>query len=160
MLNRLTRKWSLSDNQEHNEEELYEHYRLQADPGQEPLRVDKFLMSRIPNTSRTKLQAVAANGGIKVNEKAVKPNFKVKPGDEISVVLPYPVREIELIPEDIPIDILYEDDDLIVLNKQAGIVVHPGYGNYTGTLVNALVFHFGQLPDQGRHEEPRPGFGA
>ncbi|MEM7162572.1 MAG: RluA family pseudouridine synthase [Bacteroidota bacterium] len=147
----------MSDKQDHSEEELFEHYRLKADPGQEPLRIDKFLMDRIPNTSRTKLQAVAYNGGIKVNEKSVKPNFKIKPGDEISVVLPYPIREIELIPEDIPLEILYEDEDVIVLNKQAGIVVHPGYGNYTGTLVNALVYHFGQLPDKGDHEDPRPG---
>ncbi len=147
----------MSDKQEHNEEELFEHYKLKADPGQEPLRIDKFLMDRIPNTSRTKLQAVAYNGGIKVNNKAVKPNFKIKPGDDISIVLPYPVREIELIPEDIPIEILYEDNDLIVLNKQAGIVVHPGYGNYTGTLVNALVYHFGQLPDKGDFDSPRPG---
>ncbi|NND76961.1 MAG: RluA family pseudouridine synthase [Flavobacteriales bacterium] len=147
----------MSDDIEHTEEELFEHYRLKVDPGQEPLRIDKFLMARLPNTSRTKLQTAANNGSIKVNEKSVKPNFKIKPGDDISIVLPYPVREIELIPENIPLEILYEDDDLVVLNKEAGIVVHPGYGNYTGTLVNALVYHFGQLPDKGDHTDPRPG---
>lgn len=138
------------------EEELFEHYRIKTDPGQEPLRIDKFLMDRIPNTSRTKLQSAARNGNIKVNDKPVKPNFKIKAGDEISIVLPYPVREIELIPQDIPIDILYEDEDVVVLNKQAGIVVHPGYGNYSGTLVNALIHHFGELPSANK-EEPRPG---
>ena len=130
---------------ENPEEELYEHYRLKADPGQELLRIDKFLVDRIPNTSRTKLQLAATNGNIRVNDATVKPNYRVKPGDDISIVLPYPQREIELIPEDIPIDILYEDDTLIILNKQADMVVHPGYGNYTGTLVNALIFHFQQL---------------
>ena len=131
---------------EEESEELFEHHNVTADLGQEPLRIDKFLMDRIPKTSRSKLQIAAKNGSILVNKEAVKANYKVKPLDEISIVLPYPIRNIELIPEDIPLDIIYEDDELIVLNKQAGLVVHPGYGNYTGTLVNALVYHFDNLP--------------
>ena len=125
--------------EEHDQEELFEHHKVIADPGQEVLRVDKFLMDRLPNTSRNKIQVAAKSGNIHANGKAVKQNYKVKPGDTISVVLPYPVREIELIPEDIPIDIHYEDDTLMVVNKPPQMVVHPGYGNYSGTLVNALI---------------------
>lgn len=143
--------------EEDEEQELFEHYRLAADPGQEPLRIDKFLMDRIPNTSRTKLQLAAGNGNIRVNDAPVKANYKVKPGDDISIVLPYPQREIELIPQDIPLDILYEDDHIVVLNKAADMVVHPGYGNYSGTLVNALVYHFGQLPEAKGGMPHRPG---
>lgn len=139
------------------QEELFEHYNIVADPGQEPLRIDKFLIDRIPNTSRNKLQAAARNGNILVNQNVVKPNYKVKPDDEISIVLPYPVREIELIPENIPLDIVYEDDDLVVLNKTAGMVVHPGYGNYSGTLVNALIYHFDNLPQKKNDFDGRPG---
>ncbi len=138
-----------------DEQELFEHYKFIADKGQELLRIDKFLMDRIPNTSRNKIQQAASIGTILVNQKAVKSNYKVKPKDEISIVLPYPPRVIELIPQDIPLDILYEDKDLIVLNKQSEMVVHPGYGNYTGTLVNALVYHFQNLPDGAM--ENRPG---
>lgn len=138
-----------------DEQELFEHYKFIADKGQELLRIDKFLMDRIPNTSRNKIQQAASSGTILVNQKAVKSNYKVKPKDEISIVLPYPPRVIELIPQDIPLDILYEDKDLIVLNKQSEMVVHPGYGNYTGTLVNALVYHFQNLPDGAM--ENRPG---
>jgi len=140
-----------------NEEELFEHYRLNADPGQEPLRIDKFLMDRIPNTSRTKLQDAATEGNIRVNGQKVKANYKVKPSDEISIVLPYPKREIELIPEDIPLDILYEDDHIVVVNKSADMVVHPGYGNYSGTLVNALIHHFDNLPEAKDGIPGRPG---
>lgn len=139
------------------QEELYEHYNIVADPGQEPLRIDKFLMDRVPNTSRNKLQAAARNGNILVNGNAVKPNYKVKPADEVSIVLPHPVREIELIPENIPLEIVYEDDDLVVINKPAGMVVHPGYGNYTGTLVNALIYHFENLPQRKDDFDGRPG---
>lgn len=138
-------------------EELFEHHNIVVDSGQEPLRIDKFLMDRIPKTSRNKLQIAAKSGTILVNKEAVKSNYKVRPADEISIVLPYPVRNIELIPEDIPLDIIYEDDDLIVLNKQAGIVVHPGFGNYTGTLVNALVYHFDNLPSLPNNYFGRPG---
>lgn len=137
-------------------EELYEHHSFIADQGQEPLRIDKFLMDRVPNTSRNRLQIAAKNGNILVNKKPVKSSYKVRPNDVISIVLPYPVREVELIPEDIPLDILYEDDEVLVINKQAGLVVHPGYGNYSGTLVNALVYHFEQLPPS-KDYAGRPG---
>lgn len=137
-------------------EELYEHHSFTADQGQEPLRIDKFLMDRVPNTSRNRLQIAAKNGNILVNKKPVKSSYKVRPNDVISIVLPYPVREIELIPEDIPLDVLYEDDEVLVINKQAGLVVHPGYGNYSGTLVNALVYHFEQLPPS-KDYAGRPG---
>jgi len=144
----------IEDENLNEEQELFEHYKFIADNGQELLRVDKFLMDRIPNTSRNKIQVAAVAGNILVNKKTVKSNYKVKPKDEISIVLPYPPRVIELIPEDIPLNILYEDDDVLVLNKEAGIVVHPGYGNYTGTLVNALVYHFDNLPDNNMNNRP------
>ncbi|MEJ6736988.1 MAG: RluA family pseudouridine synthase [Flavobacteriales bacterium] len=126
---------------------LYEHYSFIADPGQELLRIDKFLMDRIPNTTRNKLQTALLDGHISVNKKSVKSNYRVKPLDDIKVELPYPPTEIELIPEDIPLDIVYEDDDVIVLNKQSEMVVHPGYGNFTGTLVNGLIHHIENLPN-------------
>lgn len=140
-----------------DEEELFEHFRFKADPGQEVVRIDKFLMDRMPNTSRNKIQVAAKNGNILVNDRQVKQNYRIKPGDEVSLVLPYPVREIELIPQDIPLNIVYEDDSLIVLNKSANMVVHPGYGNYTGTLVNALVYHFDHLPQRIHDYFGRPG---
>jgi 23S rRNA pseudouridine1911/1915/1917 synthase len=142
---------------ENEEEELYEHYKFKADPGQEILRIDKFLLDRLPNTSRNKIQIAAKNGSVRVGGQIVKQNYKVKPGDEISLVLPYPVREIELIPQDIPLEIVYEDDDLIVVNKPSDMVVHPGYGNYKGTLVNALVYHFDHLPHRRQDYFGRPG---
>lgn len=140
-----------------SEEEMFEHYRFEADPGQEVVRIDKFLMDRIPNTSRSKIQIAAKNGNILVDDVKVKQNYKIKPLDKISIVLPYPVRELELIPEDIPLDIVYEDDDLIVVNKQSDMVVHPGYGNYTGTLVNGLVYHIENLPSKKQDYFGRPG---
>jgi 23S rRNA pseudouridine1911/1915/1917 synthase len=145
------------ENSGEDEEELFEHYRFKADPGQEVLRIDKFLLDRLPGTSRNKIQVAARNGNILVGGKSVKPNYKIKPRDEVSVVLPYPVREIELIPQDIPLNIIYEDDALILVNKQANMVVHPGYGNYTGTLVNALVYHFDNLPHRIQDYFGRPG---
>ncbi len=123
------------------EKELFEHHRFTADPGQGPLRIDKFLMMHIENVSRNKIQQAAAAGCILVNEKPVKQNYKVRPGDVISIVLTEPPRDTEIIPEDIPVDIIYEDNDLMLLNKQAGMVVHPAYANFTGTLVNALTFY-------------------
>jgi 23S rRNA pseudouridine1911/1915/1917 synthase len=138
-------------------EELYEHHKFVVDKGQEMVRIDKFLMDKIANTSRNKIQIAAKNGNILVNKKEIKSNYKVKPSDEISVVFPYPVREIELIPQDIPLDIVYEDDHLIVINKPSNMVVHPGYGNYKGTLVNALVFHFDNLPMRNDEFYGRPG---
>jgi len=129
-------------------DELFEHHRLMTDPGQEPVRIDKFLMDRIPNTSRTRIQQIAKSNNLIVNGQPVKSNYKVRPNDDISVVLPYPIREIELIPENIPIDIVFEDDEIVIVNKPANMVVHPGYGNYTGTLLNALVYHFEKLPQR------------
>jgi 23S rRNA pseudouridine1911/1915/1917 synthase len=139
------------------EEELYEHYKFKADPGQEIIRIDKFLIDRVPNTSRNKIQCSAKNGNILVNGKAVKQNYKVKPGDEIAIVLPYPVREITLIAQNIPIEIAYEDEDLLVVNKPSNMVVHPGYGNYKDTLVNALVYHIDNLPKPPSDYFGRPG---
>lgn len=130
-----------------DDQELFEHYKFTTDKGQELLRIDKFLMDRIPNTTRNKLQNAITEGHILVNKKPVKANYKVKPLDQITVELSYPPQEIELIPENIPLNILYEDDQVIVINKTAGMVVHPGYGNYTGTLVNALIYHFENLPE-------------
>ena len=127
-------------------QDLYEHYRFEADPGQSQLRIDKFLTNRIENTSRTRIQAAASAGNILVNGDPVKPNYKVKPGDIIQIVLPQPPREVELEPEDLPLNIMYEDNDLLIVNKEPGMVVHPGHGNYTGTLINALMWHFRDLP--------------
>lgn len=138
-------------------EELFEHYKFTADPGQELLRIDKFLLDRLPNTSRNKIQIAAKNGNILVNTEKVKQNYKIKPLDEISIVLPYPVRELELISEDIPLKIAYEDDTLCVVNKDANMVVHPGHGNYTGTLVNGLIHHFDNLPTRSQDYFGRPG---
>jgi len=127
------------------QQELYEHHRFVVDGGQSLLRIDKYLSSRMEKTSRTRIQDAANAGNILVNNSAVKPNYKVKPGDVVQIVLPNPPREIELIAENIPINIVYEDDDLLVVNKEPGMVVHPAYGNYTGTLVNALMYHFRDL---------------
>lgn len=125
-------------------------------PGQSLMRLDKFLFERIENTSRTRIQNAANAGNILVNNKQVKPNYRVKPNDIVQVVLPNPPREIELIPENIPLNIIYEDDDVIVVNKDPGMVVHPAYGNYTGTLVNALMYHFRDIP-MFQSGELRPG---
>ena len=144
------------ENDDNEEEELFEHHHIIADVGQELLRIDKFLMDRIPNVSRNRLQKIAKDGNLLVNGKAVKSNYKVHPQDDISVVLPYPVRETKLVPEDIPIDIVYEDDDLVIVNKPADMVVHPGFGNYSGTLLNGLVYHFDNLPKRGDYYG-RPG---
>lgn len=127
-------------------DELFEHHRVIADEGQEPLRIDKFLMDRLPNVSRTRLQAMAKANNLLVNGQPIKSNYRVRPNDDISVVLPFPIRKIELVAENIPIEIVYEDDDLVVVNKPSNMVVHPGHGNYTGTLLNALVYHFDELP--------------
>jgi 23S rRNA pseudouridine1911/1915/1917 synthase len=139
-----------------DQQELFEHFRFKADPGQSLLRIDKFLSDRLENSSRTRIQNAANAGNILVNNNAVKPNYKIKPGDIVQVVLPTPPREIELIPENIPLNIVYEDDDVLVVNKQPGMVVHPAYGNYSGTLVNALMWHFKDLPLFNTGES-RPG---
>ena len=135
--------------------ETFEHYKFVANKGQSPLRVDKFLMNFIEYATRTKIQKAAREGNIKVNGNVVKSNYKVKAGDVVTVEYITPKTEFELIPEDIPLNILYEDDDFLIVNKDAGMVVHPGFGNYSGTLVNALAFHFKNLPNMG--EESRPG---
>jgi len=139
-----------------DQQEFFEHYRFKADPGQSLLRIDKFLSDRLENSSRTRIQNAANAGNILVNNNPVKPNYKIKPGDIVQVVLPTPPREIELIPENIHLNIVYEDDDVLVVNKEPGMVVHPAYGNYTGTLVNALMWHFRDLPLFNTGES-RPG---
>jgi 23S rRNA pseudouridine1911/1915/1917 synthase len=136
------------------EEELYEHHRFEASKGQSALRVDKFLMNLIENTTRNKIQQAAENGSILVNDVAVKSNYKVKAGDVVRLVLAHPTYEQLLTPENIPLDIVFEDDQLLVINKPAGMVVHPGHGNYSGTLVNALAYHFENLP---MNSSERPG---
>ena len=128
-------------------QELWEHYRFVAEKGQTLLRVDKFLVAHIDNTSRNRIQQAADAGCIIVNGKPVKSNYRVKPFDVVSLVMDRPRYELEIIPEDIPLDIVYEDDQLLVVNKPAGLVVHPGHGNYSGTLVNALAYHFRDNPD-------------
>lgn len=137
-----------------DQEELYEHYSFTATKGQEPLRVDKFLMNFIENATRNKIQQAAKAGNIYVNGKAVKQNYKVKGNDEVKVLFSHPPYERLLVGENIPIDIVYEDDDLLVVNKPAGMVVHPGHGNYSGTLINALIYHFENLP---KNSDDRPG---
>ena len=137
------------------DQELFEHYKFEADKGQEPLRVDKFLMNFIENATRSKIQQSAKDGYIHVNGVPVKSNYKVKSGDVVTVEYKNPPREYELIPQDIPINIMYEDEDILIVNKEAGMVVHPGFGNWEGTLVNALAFHFKNLPNMG--DENRPG---
>lgn len=153
----LDERDELFDEQDELEENgLFEHYKLQVDPGQSQVRVDKYLVNRIDNASRSRIQAAADAGNILVNGKSVKSNYKVKPGDEVAIVMDFPRRELQIIPENIPLDIVYEDDQLIVINKPAGLVVHPGHGNYTGTLVNALAWYYKDLP-LFKSSDPRPG---
>lgn len=143
------------ENEESQEIELYENYRFTVDRGQETMRLDKYLQMRIEGVSRNKIQAAAKASCILVNDKASKSNYKIKPLDVISVLLPTPPREIEIIPEDIPFKIVYEDDDVLVVDKQAGLVVHPGYANFTGTLLNALAFYYdGKKDKQGNPITP------
>ena len=139
---------------EPREDDLFEHHVFTAAKGQDPLRVDKFLMNFIENATRNKIQQAAKSGNIWVNGKRVKQNYKVKAGDEVKVLFEYPPYELLITPEDIPLDIVYEDDVLLVVNKPAGMVVHPGHGNYSGTLLNALVYHFDNLPV---NSSDRPG---
>ncbi len=136
------------------EDELYEHHKIVASKGQEPLRVDKFLMNFIENATRNKIQQAAKDGHVRVNDTAVKQNYKVKAGDVVKVMFEHPPHEFLLIPEDIPLDIVYEDEVLLVVNKPAGMVVHPGHGNYSGTLINALIHHVDNLPVNSNE---RPG---
>ncbi|APQ16455.1 RluA family pseudouridine synthase [Maribacter hydrothermalis] len=139
---------------ENEDGELFEHYRFVASKGQVPLRVDKFLMNFIENATRNKIQQSAKDGHVWVNDEIVKSNYKVKAGDEVKVLFEHPPHEFLLVPEDIPLDIVYEDDVLLIVNKPAGMVVHPGHGNYTGTLINALIYHTDNLP---ANSNERPG---
>ncbi len=146
----------MKDNEEQftTEDELYEHFKFIASEGQEPLRVDKFLMNFIENATRNKIQQAVKAGNVLVNEAVVKANYKVKAQDIVRVVLAHPPHENLLVPENIPLDIIFEDKEVIVVNKPAGMVVHPGHGNYSGTLVNALIYHFQNLP---KNSNERPG---
>lgn len=136
------------------EQELYEHFKFEVTKGQTPLRIDKYLMGLIQNATRNKLQIAAAEGNIFVNDATVKSNYKVKAFDVVRVMLTHPPYENHIIPEDIPLNIVYEDDVLLLINKEPGMVVHPGHGNYTGTLVHALAHHFDNLP---MNSSERPG---
>lgn len=143
--------------EENNEErdEMYEHFRFTVDPGTELLRMDRYLTNLMANTSRNRVQQAAKAGCILVNGKPEKSNYRVHPRDVISILLPHPPREIEINPENIPLDVVYEDDDVIVINKPAGLVVHPAFGNFNGTLVNALLWHFqGQKNADGEEVKP------
>ncbi len=136
------------------EQELHEHFAFDIDVGQEPLRIDKFLMNRIENATRNKIQKAAKEGSIRVNDIIVKSSYKVKKGDKIRILFTHPRYENLLTPENIDLDIKYEDDSLIVINKKSGMVVHPGHGNYSGTLINGLLHHFDNLPNNSSN---RPG---
>ena len=136
------------------EQELHEHFAFDIDVGQEPLRIDKFLMSRIENATRNKIQKAAKEGSIRVNDIIVKSSYKVKKGDKIRILFTHPPYENLLTPENIDLDIKYEDDSIIVINKKSGMVVHPGHGNYSGTLINGLLYHFDNLP---KNSSNRPG---
>jgi 23S rRNA pseudouridine1911/1915/1917 synthase len=136
------------------DDDLYEHYAFTVEKGQQALRIDKYLMNFIENATRNKIQAAAKNGNIYVNDIPVKSNYKVKPFDKIRVLFEHPPYEYLLTPEDLLLNIVYEDDDLLVVNKEAGMVVHPGHGNYSGTLINALIYHFDNLPNNSSN---RPG---
>lgn len=144
------------DDSEEKEDELYEHYRFVADKGQSPIRLDKFLMDRIQNSTRSRIQAAIEAGSVQLNDQPTKNSYKIKPSDVVRVLLSTPPRIDVVQPENIPLDIVYEDDELLVVNKAAGMVVHPAFANYTGTLVNALAYHFQNLPT-GRNGTGRPG---
>jgi 23S rRNA pseudouridine1911/1915/1917 synthase len=140
---------------EGEEQDLFEHFRLVVDKGQSLLRIDKFLMNRMENATRNRIQNAADSGCILVNDKAVKSSYKVKPLDVISIVLPHPPRDTEIYPENIPLNIVFEDEEIVIINKTAGMVVHPGFNNYTGTLVHALAYHFENLPNlNGNYARP------
>jgi len=138
------------------EDELFEHFRFSVDKGQDPIRIDKYLLGKIERISRNKIQTAADEEMILVNGKAVKSNYKVKPLDEIVIMLAEPKIIFETLPEDIPLNITYEDDDILIVNKPAGLVVHPGAGNYTGTLVNGLLYHFQNLPPSSEFSSQNP----
>ncbi|PLX05776.1 MAG: RNA pseudouridine synthase [Marinilabiliales bacterium] len=144
------------ENEDIEQSELFEHHRLVIEDGQKSIRLDKYLVSRLPQTSRNRIQNAADAGNVLVNQKPSKSSYKVKPGDVVSIVLSYPKTEHELVPEDIPLDIFYEDDQYVIVNKKAGMVVHPSLGHFEGTLVNALAYRFRDLP-MFKGKEVRPG---
>ncbi|AYQ32277.1 RluA family pseudouridine synthase [Runella sp. SP2] len=150
----------MSENQlppnEDEEEEYYEHHRIVADKGQTLMRIDHYLKHHLSGVTRTKLQNAIETESVKVNDKPVKSSYKVKPFDIITIAMPHPPRVTEILAENIPLSITYEDPEVLVLNKPAGMVVHPAYGNWNGTVVNALLYHFENLPT-GRNGEARPG---
>lgn len=127
-------------------DEMFEHFSITIDKGQSMMRIDKFLTGRIEGATRNRIQNAAEAGTILVNGKSVKSSYKIKPFDNVSIVMPYPISEVGIVPEDIPINIVYEDDDILIINKEAGMVVHPGFGNFSGTLVNAVTWHLKDLP--------------
>jgi len=147
---------NLQDDIDEPDDDLFEHHRIVADAGQTLLRIDKFLMDRLPNVTRTKIQNGIHDGFVKVNDKPIKPNYKVHPGDVITVSFPEPPRDTDVKPENIPLNIVFEDEHLLVVNKAAGMVVHPAFQNWTGTLVNALTYHFQNLPQMAGNDG-RPG---
>lgn len=146
----------LSINKENDTDKKYVHYQFTADKGQGLLRVDKFLVDRIEGVSRNKIQQAAEAGLILVNEESVKSNYKIKPFDKVALVMNTPRIELEIIPENIPLNIIYEDSELLVVNKPPGLVVHPGHANYTGTLVNALAYY---LKDEQNFDPSDPRLG-
>ena len=135
------------------EEELFEHFRLEVDPGQAPMRIDRYMSTHMEGTSRSRVQQALKEDYVRVGEQIVKANYVVRPGDVIRFVMPYRRRGLEIIPQQIPLDIVYEDDDVLVINKSAGMVVHPGHGHYEGTLVNALSYHLGISQDADAEDE-------
>ena len=135
------------DPDDQEDDELFEHHRIVVDDGQSLVRIDKFLMDRLSNVTRTKIQNGIHDGFVKVNEKPIKPNHKIHPGDVITVSFPEPPRDTDVKPENIPLEIIFEDEHLLIVNKAAGMVVHPAFQNWTGTLVNALAYHFQNLPE-------------
>lgn len=139
----MQKTW-VDDIEELDEEQgLFEHFRLNVDPGQSPIRVDKFMSTHLEDTSRHRVQLAIKEGFVLVNDKVAKANLIIRPGDIIKFVMPYKRRGLEILPQDIPLDITYEDDDVLVVNKPAGMVVHPGHGHFDGTLINALSYHLG-----------------
>ena len=136
--------------------EMYEHKHLEVEPGQKSMRIDKYLSIRLPSTSRNRIQTAAEGGCVYVNGKPVRSSYKIKPNDDIKIMLSFPKRETGIVPQDLPLDVVYEDDDLIVVNKAAGMVVHPSFGHFEGTLVNALAYRFKDLP-MFNAETFRPG---
>jgi 23S rRNA pseudouridine1911/1915/1917 synthase len=146
----------MQHNQEEEDDELYEHHRIVVDKGQGLMRLDHYLKHHIPNATRTKLQNAIEVDAVKVNDKTAKSSYKVKPFDVVTLSLPHPPRQNDILPENIPLQIVYEDSELLIINKPAGMVVHPAHGNWSGTLINALLYYFENLPT-AKNGEARPG---